>query len=187
LTFLGSPFNGLGQFVNPGDVLRDIDSFQTTNSFYGLQLGGRLRWEEDWFSVGVFGKVAFGETQQKVAINGATTLFSALGTETAEGGVLALPSNIGTRSRTVFGIVPEGGLNISGDVTRWLRLTAGYSFLYWSEVVRPGGEIDRLVNRGQIPSDANFGVTTGPARPTFRFNEEAFWANTFNFGVEFHY
>jgi len=181
LTFLGTP-------IPAGDQITDFDSFQTTNSFYGLQLGGRLTWEEDWFSVGVFGKVALGETQQKVIINGATSLIDPfLGTQTAVGGMLALPSNIGNRSRTVFGVVPEGGLNLKADVTRWLRLTAGYSFLYWSEVVRAGAQIDRLVNIGQIPSDNNFGLTTGPARPLFRFNEEAFWVNSFNFGVEFHY
>jgi Putative beta barrel porin-7 (BBP7) len=192
LSFLGFPpaLGGVvpsGQVVNFPNSLTDIDSFQTSNSFYGMQVGGRLRWEEDWFFVSVFGKVALGETQQKVSINGATTFITPGGNYVTSGGVLALPSNIGTYHRNIFGIVPETGLTVGADITKWLRLTAGYSFLYWSQVARPGNQIDRNVNKGQVPSDFVFGVTTGPAAPIFHFNEEAFWLNNFNFGVELRY
>ena len=91
---------------------------QPTGLPRGVQLGGKVRWQEDWFFVGAYGKVAFGATQQSVLINGSTTVHSAtLGDQTATGGILALPSNIGDYRRTIFGIVPEAGINFGVEFT----------------------------------------------------------------------
>ncbi len=181
----------------PGNVLTDFDSFNTSNTFYGLQIGARAQWDQDWFFVRAFGKIAAGATQEKVTINGGTSLYNTpVGTETTSGGVLALPSNIGSYSRTVVGFVPEAGLTIGANITSWMRLTAGYSVLYWNAVARPGNEIDRNANSTQIPGDANYGQTLSPITgqalattpgPLFHFNDSSFWLQTLNFGLEFHY
>ncbi len=182
----GLTFEGVG--IPLGDVLTDVDSFRTTNHFYGVQLGGSLGWEGRWLFVNAFGKVALGATDEEVDINGSTTLFDlTAGAQSAGGGVLALPTNIGLHSRTVIGFVPEGGLNVGVKVLPSLNLTAGYSFLYWNAVVRPGGQIDRAVNSTQVPSDNTFGTLTGPQRPTFGFHDESFWIHTLTVGLDFHY
>ena len=181
LTFQGAP-------IPATDSLTDQDSFVTANNFYGLQLGGQVRWDEDWFSICAFGKVALGANDQMVDINGSTTLNTpGAASQTASGGVLALPSNIGNYNRTIFGVVPEVGLKFGVIVCPHVLLTAGYSFLYWDQVVRPAGQIDNGLNPAHIPSDQFFSPGTGAARPAFTFSEEAFWINNFTFGVEFHY
>ena len=191
LTFLGTPgipgAPATAQNVNPGSTLFDLDNFQTTNTFYGMQIGGKVCWEEDWFSVSAFAKLAAGANQQEVNISGLTTLVTPTGTQSTAGGILALPSNIGDYHRTIFAVVPEAGFTFGADITHWMRATVGYSFLAWNGVVRPGNQIDRNVNVGEVPSDQYFGVATGPAAPLFHFTNELFWVNTLNFGLEFHY
>ena len=54
LTFNGQP-------VNSPSTLGDMDSFRTTNNFYGLQLGGQLKYESEWFSLGLFAKCTWAQ------------------------------------------------------------------------------------------------------------------------------
>jgi len=61
--------------------------------------------------------------------------------------------------------------------------------LYWTNVVRPGQQIDRSLDEAQIP---NFD-TLGPGspstlgRPAVPFRQSDFWAQGLNLGVEFRY
>ncbi len=182
--------NGLtfeGTFVNPPSSLADLDVFQTRNQFYGPQIGGQVGWEGTYFFANAFAEVALGATDQTVMINGLTTATTATGPRVASGGILALSSNIGTHSRTVFGVVPETGLNLGVRITPHVSLTIGYSFLLWNEVVRPGAQIDRFVNPELIPSSKNFGPLTGPERPIFSFHDESFLVHSFTCGLGFQY
>jgi len=181
-------FLGAGNFVNPPNSLADQDSFRTSDTFYGMQLGGRLRYEGDWFFVSGYAKLAGGITDEKANINGTTTLVSPNGNQVVQGGILALPSNIGGHDRSVFGLVPEFGLNIGSDITSHWRITAGYSFLLWNRVARPGDFVTGTANHTQIPSDPAFGTpVVGPITPVFAFNDERFWVHTFKCGIEYHY
>ncbi len=178
-------FNGTP--ISPGDVIIDRDGFRTENQFYGFQVGGKLRWEMERAFLDVTGKVAMGMTDQRARIEGSTTLISPGLTQTAVGGILAVPSNIGEHNRQVFGVVPEVGINLGADITRHLRATAGYSFMVWSGVTRPGLLIDRSVNPVQVPTDQDFGTAQAGGRPAFRWREEALFLQSFSFGLEFHY
>jgi hypothetical protein len=180
LTFLGNP-------VLPGSSVTDTDSFRTSNQFYGVNLGGRMRWQYDWFFVNAYGKVALGVTEEKVHIQGSTALSIPTGTQTTVGGILAQQSNIGNYNRNTFGVVPEGGLTFGVEAMKNVRLMAGYSVLYWNRVARPGLTIDRVVGPGQVPTDQAFGRVTGNGGPTFRFNDASFWAQSLNAGIEIYY
>jgi hypothetical protein len=180
LVFEGTP-------LDVTDVLDDRDSFRTTNNFYGGQVGGSVRWEGEWFSVCGWGKVALGATDQTADIAGSTTLITPGGTRTAVGGILALPPNIGQHHRTAFGVIAEAGLTFGVDVNDHLRVTAGYSFLYWNQVLRPGGQISRAVNPSQVPTDVTFGMAAGPVQPAYRFNGEYFWLHAINVGMEYRF
>jgi Putative beta barrel porin-7 (BBP7) len=180
LTFEGTP-------VNIGSSLADMDSFRTNNDFFGLQIGGSVRWEGDWFYVSTFAKVALGATDETADISGSTTLLSPAGNQSAVGGILALPTNIGHHTQTSLAYVPEGGLNVGVKVTPHIQLVAGYSFLYWSAVARPGSQIDPLVNPSQVPSDTSFGTSGGPGRPVFAFHEDSFYVQQITVGVQIHY
>ena len=138
-----SPINGtneltyLGNVVNVPNSLAVQDNFSTTNQFFGPQIGGRLTYEQTWYSLQGFAKVAVGATQQLVNIDGLTTLVSPSGNSSAAGGVLALPSNSGAHSQTVFGILPEFGFTVGINLTQHIQLQLGYSILLWNQVVRP--------------------------------------------------
>jgi hypothetical protein len=185
----GSGLTFLGNTVDPPNVISTQDFFRTTNQFFGLQLGGGMKWECERFFFDVYGKAAVGVNQQSVQINGISLLGDGSGTilATAPGGILAVPSNMGNHTRSVVTVVPQGGFTAGINVTCWLRILAGYSFLYMDNVVRPASHLDRTVSSGQVPTDANFGATAGPMRPTFTFHEDGFWVNMFNIGVELHF
>lgn len=180
IRFLGAP-------LNAGDVLSDSDNFQTTNQFYGLQIGGRAQWECERLFANAFAKLGFGINDQHVNINGQTVRSGPGGTQVAPGGILALSSNSGAHSRTTFGFVPETGFDIGVRLTPHVRLTAGYSFLVWTGVARPGNQLNRNVNTTLVPSDNSFGQAGGAPSPLFSFNNETFWLHSFNFGLDFQF
>lgn len=175
---------------NPGTRIRVSDSFQTRNRFYGGQVGldGEL-YRGNWF-VGGSVKVALGVTSQTIDITGNQLITAPNGRRRSfNGGLLALPSNIGHHTRNQFSVVPEVGAKIGYQFTSRLRVFVGYNFLYWSNVVRPGDQIDPVLNVAQIP---NFTIGAPPPagtvnRPLVPFRESGFWAQGINAGLEFRY
>lgn len=182
------------------DVTGSFDEFQANNYFYGGQIGARAEVRRGRFTLAAVGKIAFGSTQETVEIAGNTTLTSTSTsnrnlffppqpivtgptTTSTPGGLLAQPTNIGRYSRDAFAVVPEVGANLGINLTDWLRASVGYTFLYWSEVARPGEQIDRVVNQSQLYGNP----LVGEARPTFSFHGSDFWVQGVNFGLEFLY
>lgn len=169
----------------PGDQIAVVDKFGTRNNFYGGQIGVRGEtWRGAWF-VNATGKVALGDMHQEVRVNGYTT-FTPVGLPpvTQPGGLLALPTNIGNRSRDRFAAIPEVGFNVGRQVTDNLRIYAGYNVLYISSVVRPGDQIDNVINPTQLPTYAGPGVLVGDARPAPLFRETDLWAQGLNLGMQ---
>ena len=64
-------------FTNAGDTINVLDSFGTHNHFYGGQLGGEVRVDMGYVTLGMVGKVALGANEETVDVNGASTLTSA--------------------------------------------------------------------------------------------------------------
>jgi hypothetical protein len=173
----------------PADVYQTTDQFDATNHFLGAQLGLRARLDRGpWFATAV-AKVALGAVRQHVDIEGTllTNDFNDFGTPIAYpgGGYFAAPTNIGSRSRHVFGVVPEAGLTLGYRLTPWLALTAGYTFLYVNDVVRAPNQINRTVNY----SDANAppAPPSGPQEPSFKFKSSDFWAQGLSLGLAFRF
>jgi hypothetical protein len=169
----------------PGETITVVDGFGTRNNFYGGQIGARGEWCRGRWFMNVLGKVALGDTHQEVRISG-TTDFTDPGVPTVrqQGGLLALPTNIGSYSRDQFSVVPEIGINVGRQLTDHLRVFAGYTLLYWSSVVRPGDQIDFIVNPTQLPTSTGPGTLVGEARPAFAFHNTDFWAQGINLGLE---
>jgi hypothetical protein len=181
LTFLGAA-------VPENTVLTDFDRFATTNHFYGGQFGGQVNWQRGAFKLDLTGKVALGANQQAVAIAGASTSTPPGGTmAVAPGGIYAQTSNIGSYSRSVFSVVPEFGVTLGWNIRPNITATLGYSVLYWSNVVRPGDQVDHGVNQTLVPTHQFFGLTPSDGRPAFAFHNADFWAQGINIGVQFRY
>jgi hypothetical protein len=150
------------------------DNFQTSNRFYGGQLGTRVGLCLGRISAEATGKIALGSNRQEVNISGVNLINGALDTTTA--GFFALPGAIGRQTRSQFSVIPEVGVKIGMDVTCKLRATLGYDFLYWTNVVRPG---DQINNRIEIVGAFN--------RTSAKFDKTDFWAQGASFGLEFRY
>ena len=162
------------------------DHFATRNQFFGGQVGWRSEFDWRHWLLEVTTKVALGSTNERVNIDGLNIITPLGSTPTRSlGGLLAQPTNIGNFSRDRFAVVPEVGLNLGYKFTDHIRAFVGYDFLYWSNVVRPGDQIDRTVNATQIAPRT--GPFVGPARPEFNFKGTDYWAHGVNFGLEFRY
>ncbi len=177
-----------GMPVIPPSTLEDFDRFRTSNNFFGGQVGARWEGGVGQLRYGVTGKIALGTTEQLATIEGASALLTpGAAPVTAPGGVLAQVSNIGRHYRSVFSVVPEAGLTLGWQLTTHLQATLGYNIMYWSNVARPGNQIDHTINPGLPPTGQNFGIVTGPIRPTFAFQSSDFWAQGLTFGIEYRY
>ena len=111
--------------------------------------------------------------------DGSTTVF--------EGGLLALRSNIGHHQRDELTFIPELGVNVGLQLTRYLNVYAGYTFLWVSDVGRAGEQMDPVVNVTQFPILSGNGPLVGPARPAFHFAGTDFWAQGMNFGLQLRF
>jgi hypothetical protein len=84
-------------------------------------------------------------------------------------------------------VVPEFNLNVGRQVTDSLRLFVGYTFLYMSNVVRPGDQIDTTVNTTQLPDYTGPGTLSGPARPAFTWRDTGMWVQGINVGAQLRF
>lgn len=167
--------------VGEGFVVND--RFQTWNNFYGGQIGavGEFRSGKvflDWRAL-----IAFGATVRTVQISGSTLFLDPVpgGNPVRQpGGLLALPSNIGTYTSSEFSVIPEVNVNLGYQITPMVRAYIGYSFLYWNNVARAGEQIDLNVDPAGLPSRAGPGVI-GTA-PNFNLVPNDFWIHGLSFG-----
>jgi hypothetical protein len=88
-------------------------------------------------------------------------------------GLLVGPSNTVRDAGTDFAVVPEAGLGFGYAVCDTLRLTAGYTFLYWSRVRRAADQIDLSVGSA--------------TRPALRDATTDYWAQGVRFGAEWRF
>jgi len=178
-----------GSTISPQDTVSDFDRFKTMNQFNGVNLGGRFRWQSgyDWLAFQGYYKVALGVTQQTLKIEGISVADTTVGRFAEVGGILAQASNIGVHKRSEFGVIPELGVSMVFLPTRYVRLHAGYSALYWNNVIRPTSSIDRRVNPALVPTDTNFGINNPGAFPAVTFKSESVWLQGINFALELYY
>jgi hypothetical protein len=166
----------------PGSFLVS-DTFGTKDQFNGGELGLSMAMHRDRWSLLLTPKIALGVTHETADINGSTLSTDSTGHSTiSQGGLLALSSNIGSYSKDVFAVVPQGGVTLAYQLSPRLQATFGYSFLYWSRVARAGDQVDFLVNSNLLPGGTATGTTNHPA---FAFNQSSYWAQGLNFGITY--
>ena len=163
-----------------GIQISALDSFVTTNQFYGGQLGARYRFRRGDFTAELLGQVALGVTHQAVIVNGVDTESGAGAPNpgTFPGGIFSQQSNIGVQVHDVFSVVPHAQIKFGWDFSSQLRVTAGFDFLYWNQVVRPGDQVDTTIDMTQ----ANGGPPA--ARPGPLFNRSDLFVYGASVGLE---
>ena len=146
-----------------------FDRFDTRNEFHGAILGLVHEYECHCWSWQTLARISLGSMNQRVIIDGQTTI--AVPDEDPEitaGGLFTNPdTNIGEFERSEFTAVTEVGLSLAYHVGPCTKLSVGYSFIYWSDVLRPGDQIDTSV---------------GEDRPQFRFDRGDYWVQGVNLG-----
>jgi hypothetical protein len=174
-------FNGSSIGSN---LLTDFDGFKVTNSFYGGAAGARLYFAQGRWSFSALGKVAWGTDQERATISGSTTFTDQNGNQTTlPGGILATKANIGSYYQSPWAVAPEGRFNIAYQITPRVTARIGYSFIYLSNVARPGNQMSPVTSASRVPSDPAYG-TAGPALAAFRFQTSTYWAQGLNFGLD---
>ena len=153
----GSPFAGQSGYT--------IDNFGTRNQFYGALLGLRGRGTYGPFSLETTLTASLGVNHETIDISGADQATNFALSTSGPYGIFATPANSGVTSSNKFAVVPEAQIKLGYDITPAVRVTVGYDFLYWSNVVRPTDQIDRNVIKGQFfQEDPNSTSTAYPQR-----------------------
>jgi hypothetical protein len=161
-----------------------FDQFQVRNHFYGGEIGARSTGRMNKLGAELTTKVALGDTAREVQIRGSSALPNNLGGGVAPGGLFALSSNIGRSTTDKFSVVPQVNGKLSYDWTCHFRTTAGYNFLYWTDVIRPGNVIDRNINPNLAPVFGGGPGGVGLALPQRRNVDSDFFAHGVSIGVE---
>jgi hypothetical protein len=173
-------------FIPVGATIDVTDAFGAKNEYHGFEVGLEGEYWRGPLSLRVRGTIAVGPNQQAVDIGGSTTVTDpGLPPVTNPGGLLALATNSGHFAHTEWSVIPEFNLRLAYQVNRYLRAYAGYTYLYWDNVVRAGDQVDLRVNPNLIPPVIN--AASAPALPAFSFRRTNFWATGFDFGLEFRY
>jgi len=162
------------------------DAFRTRNQFHGGQVG--YAFARRYGSLEFDGRlsVALGVTHQEIEIAGfQNRTRPGQGTENFTGGLLAAGPNLGTFTRNMFSVAPEATFNVGTRLTDRLKIYAGYNFLAWSNVIRPGDQIDRTVDLSFVPNGPRVPLSANRPLPTFQ--QSNLWAQGVQFGVEYRW
>jgi hypothetical protein len=165
------------------------DQFETRNQFHGGEVGIVAQcYRGPWALEGLL-RVALGNNREEVIISGrsVTTTVPPTAPEIRDGALFANPSNIGRYTEDHFAVIPEFQLRLRRQVTERLSLSIGYSFLYLSDLVRPGDQIDFAVDGRWL--DPNFVPPgTPPAvHPEPKFERSDAWLQGMDVGLTWNY
>lgn len=151
------------------------DQFDAHNRFHGGQLGLRADLARGAFFAELDAKVGFGRTVEVVRVSGLTAFE---GGPAVPVGVYGQPSNGGRISRASFAVLPEAGLRVGWRLGEKSRVFVGYTVMYLSDAVRPGDQLDRVLDL----SAGGFGD-----RPAPLFVRSDFWVQGLSLGLEWRY
>ncbi|HET6575184.1 MAG TPA: BBP7 family outer membrane beta-barrel protein [Fimbriiglobus sp.] len=167
------------------------DQFDAHNRFHGGQLGLTADLTNGPVFVEATGKVALGESIMVVRVSGQTVAVP-LGLpprppQFFTGGVLGQPTNSGRFARSAFAVLPEATVKVGCRFRDRSRFYVGYNFLYLSEAVRPGDQVDPTVDPSQVPLLGRSDGGVVAARPAPVLESTDFWVQGLIFGLEYRY
>jgi hypothetical protein len=178
----GNP-NGFFQGAPNGDPTALEDRFTTRNFFYGGQLGFEFEYRWRSLTLDFDTRIAMGVMHRILDVNGV----SRAGAVTVPGGLFASTTNIGETHDNDFGVIPQLHTALGWQLTQNLKFFIGFDFLYMTSVVRPGDQIDNVVNPALVPFRPEFGAAVGTARPAPKFVTNDYWITGTSFGFTIRY
>ncbi len=167
-----------------GTVFEVTDNYQSHSDFHGLELGLRGEWVINRNFIAAEARAALGRSFHRLDVDGQTTV-SVPGQVPVSfaGGLLASGGRVGEYTNREFAVVPQAELRVGRRVTDHLRVSVGYSLLYWSQVVRAGEQMSTTINSSQLPSPGTPAVANGQ---TLLFSS-SYWAQGLTASLEWNY
>ncbi len=97
-----------------------------------------------------------------------------------------MPSNIGHYTHNAFSVIPEVELKVGYKITQRLHCFVGYNFMYWSDVARPGQQVNPNVDIRQVPvAPPGLYAPNSQLQPFGQqIKNSGFWTQGVTFGVE---
>ncbi len=178
------------QFGTPNRLPNDVgilDHFGTRTDFIGGDFGFKSHWVNNCWSWDLLTRVAIGGNHQIIRGDGFTgvTQFG-FPTQFVHLGRYIGPANSGVFGNDTFAVVPEVGISVAYQPTCWFKLKLGYNWMYWTNVIRPGAQVDRVINPIGVPTRREFQSDIyEPQRPGVAFNQTDIWLQAITLGVEF--
>jgi len=166
---------GINGDVVIGTRIDVVDSFETRNEFHGGMLGLLAEIEGGRWSFNMLAKVGLGNMNQKVIVDGKTTVTIPNEDPVFFPGLLAADSNQGTGEQDKFAAVPEFELRYNYHLNEAVEVSVGYSCIYWSKAVQPGNQID-----------LNVDVLNGTA-PVLSIDSDKYWIHSLSMGVSWRF
>ena len=162
------------------------DFFRTTNEYHGGHFGLLGEYRFGRWSLELLAKFAFGTMRETVFIRGSTVVVDAAGgVDARAGGLLAHPTNGGQHVQDEFAFMEDIGIKLAYYPVERLKLSLGYSLMYWSSVVRPGEHIDLDVDGRLL--DGNPANDAAATSPVFSFDATGFYVHGVNLGAEYRF
>jgi hypothetical protein len=180
-----STLNPTSGAIPVGTQFVTTDNFGTRNMFNGLDLGLNPQFVWNNVSLEFLGKIAFGTLNTQEDITGYQVVTSpGSPTIVRNGGLYALPSNIGSYHQDHFWILPEAGATLDWKIRPNIDLRLGYSLLILNGIVRAGDQIDTSLNPNLFPGSP---AQTGPNHPTFFLRRSDSYIQSVTLGLQIAY
>jgi hypothetical protein len=167
-----------------------LDRANSSNNFYGGNIGLKWHGELSSFTYDITGKVAFGGNEEVVDLYGSSRLYGPQGQlyGATPGGLLALPSNSGKFDTYKFAVLPELNVQLGYKIIQGVEVHVSYNLLYISSVVRAAEQFgERTVNSGYVPTSPNYGILSSSAAPVPYLQRTDFTAQAVGFGLTLTY
>lgn len=167
-------------------VFTTSDRIRTQNDFYGGQVGFRGDIGYGGAFISLTGKAGAGYMRSFVDLEGGST-FTAVGiTSTQPGGLYNQAQQLGRHRRDNFALLGEGGVNVGYQLGTFVRVQAGYSFLWVNNVLRPTRSMSERLVPNQIPNIAPYtgAPGNGIVSPRDITGETDYHLHGFNFGIQ---
>jgi hypothetical protein len=177
--FGGVPFGA-------GNVLTLTDRFRTRNQFYGGVVGLRGEYRLGFGFLSLGAKLGLGNNHQSIDVDGRSSVSGpAVSVAPLPGGLYAVQgANLGHQTVNRFALLTEVGAQFGVQVTKRVKVTAGYDFIYLNNTARPGPQIDPVINTRLLPTSPLFGTLSGLTSPVPTGAREDFYAHGIRLGAE---
>jgi hypothetical protein len=163
-----------------GTVTTLVDQFTTHNTFHGGHIGLASNLTRGRVGFGLSGKVAMGNMESTSIVSGQFNQVPPPPNvpTTANRGLFAQASNIGTLSRNQFTFIPEMNAKMRYRLGR-AELGVGYTIIVLPEVAMAASQIDNNIDV--------LNILGTPISPMSKFNTESYFLHGLDLGLTFRF